>query len=129
MKILASLKQRAGQLKTEAYSLYLASRDPRVPWYAKVFLAILVAYILSPVDLIPDFIPVLGYIDDLLIVPAGVFLALKMIPREVMVECRNRATVESVSLRAKWFAAGIIILLWLVAAYFLFRLIRRMFFS
>ena len=123
MKLIASLKQRARLLKTETYTLYLACRDPRVPWYAKVFMAAIVGYALSPIDLIPDFIPVLGYVDDLVIVPAGVFLALKMIPREVLEECREKAKSEPISSKVKWVAAFVIISVWLLVLYLLFRLI------
>ncbi len=123
MKVIASLKQRARRLNTETYTLCLAYRDPRVPWYAKVFMVAIVGYALSPIDLIPDFIPVLGYVDDLIIVPAGVFLALKMIPREVLEECREKAKSEPVSGRAKWVASSVIILVWLLVIYLLFRLI------
>ena len=123
MQILTSLRKRAGGLKTEVYALYLAYRDPRVPFYAKAFLAIIIGYALSPIDLIPDFIPVLGYLDDLVIVPLGVFLALKMIPEEVMEECREKARTESISYKGKWVAAIIIVIMWLIAIYVILRLI------
>ncbi len=84
-------KQRLGQLKREAYAIYLAYRDPRVPLHARIFAACVVGYAFSPIDLIPDFIPVLGALDDLLIVPLGVGIALRMIPAEVMADCRARA--------------------------------------
>jgi len=93
---MASLKEKANQLKIDTYALYLAYRDPRVPLYAKIFVAIVVAYALSPIDLIPDFIPILGYIDDLIIIPAGIYLSLKMIPREVLEECREKAQSASI---------------------------------
>jgi uncharacterized membrane protein YkvA (DUF1232 family) len=84
-------RQRLRRLKTEIYAVYLAYQDPRVPWYARLWAACVVGYAFSPIDLIPDFIPVLGYLDDLLIVPLGIALALKMIPAEVMAECRTKA--------------------------------------
>ncbi len=89
--MITKLKNRARALKREAYALYIAARDPRVPWYARVFLALVVAHTFSPIDLIPDFIPVLGYLDDLIVTPLGIFLALKMIPPEVMVDARQKA--------------------------------------
>jgi uncharacterized membrane protein YkvA (DUF1232 family) len=91
MSALDGWKRRVGHLKSETYALYLAYRDPRVPWYAKGFAALVVAYAVSPVDLIPDFIPVLGYLDDLVLVPLGIALSLRMIPAEVLAECRERA--------------------------------------
>ncbi len=90
---IASLTGKAEQLKTDTYALYLAYKDPRVPWYAKVFVAITVAYALSPIDLIPDFIPVLGYLDDLIIIPVAIYLSLKMIPKEILEECRKKLSV------------------------------------
>ena len=111
------LKKRARRLKAELYALYLAYRDPRVPWYARLFAAGVVAYAISPIDLIPDFIPVLGYLDDLILVPLGIVLALRMIPPEVMAECRERAREISREGRpTNWVAAGVIIGIWLLLA-------------
>jgi len=86
-----SLKERARALKQEAHAIYFAVRDPRTPMVARVIGGAAVAYALSPIDLIPDFIPVLGYLDDVLIVPVGLWLALRMIPAEVMQDARERA--------------------------------------
>jgi len=124
---MASLKEKARQLKTETYILYLAYRDPRVAWYAKAFMLVIVAYALSPIDLIPDFIPVLGYVDDLIIVPAGIFLALKMIPKEVLDECREKARSEPITSKAKWIATLVIISIWLLVLYLLIRVIWQLF--
>jgi uncharacterized membrane protein YkvA (DUF1232 family) len=85
------LKEWARHLKKETYALYFAYRDPRVPWYAKLLVAFVVAHTFSPIDLIPDFIPVLGYLDDLIITPLGLALAIKLIPAEVMTEARIKA--------------------------------------
>jgi uncharacterized membrane protein YkvA (DUF1232 family) len=84
-------KQRARQLKGETYAIFLAYKDPRTPWYAKLLAALVVGYAFSPIDLIPDPIPVLGYLDDLILVPLGIALALKMIPEPVLSECRVHA--------------------------------------
>ena len=84
-------KRRVRMLKADTFALYLAYKDPRVPWYAKAFAAFVVAYAFSPIDLIPDFVPVLGYLDDLILVPLGIAIALKMIPDQVMEECRLEA--------------------------------------
>lgn len=117
MAISQRWKERVKGLKRETYALYLAYRDPRVPWYAKAVAAVVVAYALSPIDLIPDFVPVLGYLDDLVLVPLGITLALRMIPGEVMAECRNRARVELDQDRpTNWLAAGVVIALWLLVA-------------
>jgi len=108
-------KHATRTLKADTYALYLAYRDPRTPWYAKVLAALVVAYAFSPIDLIPDFIPMLGYLDDLLLVPLGIFLALKLIPAEVMAECRQQA-LENRKKPTNWWAGAIILLLWLVLA-------------
>ncbi len=112
--MLSGLKKRAKQLKTQTYTLYLASRDPRTPWYAKALMIAVVGYAISPVDLIPDFIPVLGYLDDLVIVPAGIVLALKMIAKDVYEESRARAESGPIDTRAKWVAFSIILAIWLL---------------
>jgi uncharacterized membrane protein YkvA (DUF1232 family) len=110
-------KARAKQLKTEVYALYLAYKDPRTPWYAKVFSAVVVGYAFSPIDLIPDPIPILGYLDDLVLVPLGVFLALKMIPAEVMTDSRREAVeVMAQGKPVNKVAAAIIVLIWVGVA-------------
>jgi uncharacterized membrane protein YkvA (DUF1232 family) len=113
--LIARLKNYAVTLKTETYALYIAARDPRVPWYARAFMGVVLAYALSPIDLIPDFIPVLGYLDDLIIVPLGITLALKMIPTQVMVEARKQAA-ESLKQGkpVSRVGAAIIIIVWLI---------------
>ena len=116
MSFVADLKTRARQLKTEITALYFAARHPRTPWYAKALVAAIVAYALSPIDLIPDFIPVLGFLDDVLLLPLGIMLALKLIPADVMTECRERAR-ETERVQSRWgrFGAIVIGLLWLGA--------------
>jgi uncharacterized membrane protein YkvA (DUF1232 family) len=81
----------ARALKTDVHAVYLAARDPRVPWLAKIMAIAVTAYALSPIDLIPDFVPVLGYLDDLLIVPVGIWLVVRLVPDEVMAEYRDKA--------------------------------------
>ncbi|MBD2579877.1 YkvA family protein [Oscillatoria sp. FACHB-1406] len=118
------LKQQAKKLKQETYALYLAGRDRRVPWYARLLAVAIAAYLFSPLDLIPDFIPILGYLDDLILVPLGIWLVLKMIPPTVLNECRQRATLEidrdkpSSSIVAAiiislWFICGVLIFVWI----------------
>jgi uncharacterized membrane protein YkvA (DUF1232 family) len=92
--MLQALRARARGLKAETLALYLAARDPRTPWTAKLLVGLVVAYALSPVDLIPDFVPVLGYLDDLILVPLGLALAIRLIPRQVLAECRSRAAAR-----------------------------------
>lgn len=115
--MLNKLKQRARHLKAEIYALYLAYRDPRVPWYARVFVACVVGYALSPIDLIPDFVPVLGYLDDLIVLPLGLSIALRLIPAEVMAECRAQARERLASGKPRnWLAAAVIVAIWLALA-------------
>jgi uncharacterized membrane protein YkvA (DUF1232 family) len=119
-------KQRARQLKSEVYALYLAYKDPRVPWYARVFAACVVGYAFSPIDLIPDPIPVLGYLDDLVLVPLGIALARKMIPPEVLAECRVEARSRLAEGKpTNWVAAGVVIAIWLLLAALAIALIAR----
>jgi uncharacterized membrane protein YkvA (DUF1232 family) len=114
---LEAWRQRARRLKTETYALYLAYRDPRTPWYARMLAAGVVAYAVSPIDLIPDFVPVLGYLDDLLLVPLGIAFALKLIPAPVMAECRARARDAEVRGRLDGRGAvAAIVAIWLVCA-------------
>jgi len=111
--MLARIKNWARRLKRDSHAVYLAARDPRVPWYAK--LLAVAGYALSPIDLIPDFIPVIGYLDDLVIVPLGVWLVVSLIPGEVMVECRTRAS-ETKGRPTSSGGMVAIILLWVVGA-------------
>lgn len=114
--------EKIKQLQRDTTALWYAYRDPRTPWYAKAFTALVVAYAFSPVDLVPDFIPVLGYLDDFVLIPAGVALALKMIPAEVMAESREKAAQSlSGSNHTNWVVGGIIIVIWVVVLFFLGR--------
>lgn len=113
MSILNRLKYQARHLKRELSALSLAYRDPRVPWYAKLLAVIVLAYALSPIDLIPDFIPVLGYLDDLLLLPLGIWLVLRLIPAPVMAECRARAADGTVQQSQNWLAAAVVVAIWI----------------
>ncbi len=107
----------ARTIKRDAHALYLAARDPRVAWHAKLFAVCVAAYALSPIDLIPDFVPVLGYFDDIIIVPLGIMLAVRMTPTHIMAE--HRASAEAASGRpASWGAAVAIVAIWIVAIAF-----------
>ena len=114
MAILTPLRERARHLKAETFALYLAARHTATPWYAKLVVAAIVVYALSPIDLIPDFVPILGYVDDLALIPLGVTLAIKMIPPTVMLECRARAREVIANGKPVSHVAGaVIVLIWL----------------
>jgi uncharacterized membrane protein YkvA (DUF1232 family) len=108
-------RERARAIKRDTYALYLACRDRRTPWYAKALAAAVAAYALSPIDLIPDFIPVLGYLDDLIIVPAGIVLAIKLIPAPVMAEARAKAQMQADQGTSRT-AAVVIVGIWILFA-------------
>lgn len=112
--MLEQLKARARALKNEAFAVYIAAKDPRTPWYAKALVFFVVAHTFSPIDLIPDFIPVLGYLDDLIITPGGLWLAVRMIPPEVLAEARVTAATQGLDRSVGRVGAVIIILLWII---------------
>jgi len=115
--LLTSFTKRASRLRADTFALYLAARHAKTPWYAKLFVAGVVAYALSPIDLIPDFIPVLGYLDDLILVPLGIAVAIKMIPPEVLSECRERAQASTAGGKpVSHIAAAVVIGIWLLVA-------------
>src|ERR687898_1197449 len=108
-------KRRARQLSAQTYALYLAYRHPRTPWYAKVFAALVVGYVFSPIDPIPDFIPGVGLLDEMVVVPIGVFIAAKMIPRQVMEECQEKAReVAEGEKPVSRLAAVVVVAIWLL---------------
>jgi uncharacterized membrane protein YkvA (DUF1232 family) len=114
MRLLAEFKQRARRLRAETFALYLAARHPGTPWYAKLFVAGIVAYAFSPIDLIPDFVPVLGYLDDLTLIPIGIALAIRMVPSSVLAECRARAQeVMSQGKPVNRIAGAVIVVIWI----------------
>jgi len=117
--LLAELKQRVRHLRAETFALYLAARDPRTPWYVKLLVAAIVAYAFSPIDLIPDFVPILGYLDDLILIPMGIALAIKLIPHSVLAECRTHAQ-EAIRNEnpVSRIAGAVIVVIWLVLATF-----------
>lgn len=112
---MGKLNEWARSLKRESLALYYAARDSRTPWYAKLIAAAIVAYALSPIDLIPDFIPVLGLVDDLLLLPAAIWIAVRLVPKVVLDEARERAnaTLEQPTSRT---AAVVIVAIWIVCA-------------
>ncbi len=123
----ASWKLRARQLKRLVYALYFAYRDPRTPWLARVVAICVVAYAFSPIDLIPDPIPVLGYLDDLILIPLGVALAVRLMPPTVWAAAQANAAVASERPGlATWVATGVIVLIWLALAVVAVLFVRRL---
>lgn len=119
-------RQYAKKLKQETYALYFACQDPRIPWYVKLLASCAIAYAFSPIDLIPDFIPVLGLLDDLILLPLAIMLILKLIPAHIMDECRHQAQnaiasgkkqpytwLASIVIVGIWFMLGILLVVWL----------------
>ena len=124
--LLAKLKAVAAQLKEKIIALHLATRDPRTPWYAKALIACVVAYALSPIDLIPDVIPILGYLDDLVLLPLGIYFALKLIPPEILADCQAKAAMGA-TLPRSWGAAALIVFVWLATLALLVHLLRELY--
>lgn len=117
MAFLDKLRARVRRLQNETFALYLAARHPRTPWYAKVFIAGVVAYAVSPIDLIPDFIPVLGYLDDLILIPLGIAVAIRMVPPHVLAECRERAHDVNLGVGSEGRIAAVVVVgIWLILA-------------
>jgi uncharacterized membrane protein YkvA (DUF1232 family) len=124
--VIAMLKRRAAELRAELTALYYASSHPRVGFFPRFWIALALGYALSPIDLIPDFIPILGYLDDLIIVPLFISFAVRAIPKDVMEENRERARREPVKLGKNPVAAVIIVLVWLSIAFFVARAVLGM---
>jgi uncharacterized membrane protein YkvA (DUF1232 family) len=123
---LASWKDRVRVLKRETFALYLACRHPGVSWYAKVLALLVVGYALSPIDLIPDFIPVLGYLDDLILIPLGIMLVVRLIPPEILAVCRQKSEmIMGEATRMGKRAAVVIIIIWILTAVLVTLLIVR----
>jgi len=117
-----SLDSLARRIRVEAHAAWLCARDPRTPWYARVFGLLIAAYALSPIDLVPDFIPVLGLLDDAILVPAGIWLFVKMVPRELFEEHRAKAAAAAERPASPW-GAVIVVVLWILAALLAARLL------
>ena len=118
--MLARLRAWAQELKAQLLTLWFARSHPDTPWYAKALAVLVAAYAFSPIDLIPDFIPVLGYLDDLLIVPLGIYVTLRLIPQSVLNESRRKAEEWIAARQARprsYVAATVFVLIWLAVAY------------
>jgi uncharacterized membrane protein YkvA (DUF1232 family) len=125
VSLFSTLKQKAKDLKSEAQVLLIAYRDSRTPLSAKILIGITVGYLLSPIDLIPDFIPVLGFLDDVIIVPLLIAISIKLIPSKILEEARKKAKSNPQTLKkTNWIFAILIITLWLLLLYFVFRRLR-----
>lgn len=111
--MLDAFKARVRLLKNEAFAIYIAAKDPRTPWYAKAIVFFVVAHTFSPIDLIPDFIPILGYLDDLIITPGGIWLAVRLIPAEVLEDARAAVAAQGVDGRVGYVGMAVIILMWI----------------
>jgi uncharacterized membrane protein YkvA (DUF1232 family) len=130
MPLLDDLRRRARALKAETLALSFAVRDPRVPWYARLLAVAVVAYALSPIDLIPDVVPVLGYLDDLILVPLGIVLVRRLVPPEVMAEARARAQAELTGGRPVSRAGALVVItIWLASAALVGWLLYRAFWA
>ena len=116
-----NLKVKAGKIIKEIDALYLAYKRPDVPFHAKLVSILVIGYALSPIDLIPDFIPVLGYLDDLILVPLGIAFAIKLIPIDIMNECRQQSqNIVTKGNHKNWIAGGIIICIWITLISYIF---------
>lgn len=127
MKIADSLREKAQALKRELLALSMAARHPETPWLAKLLTLLIVAYALSPIDLIPDFIPVIGMLDDLVLLPLGIALVIRMIPHRVLEECREKALSQDPLKKDNRFAALCIILIWLALSVAAVLLLSKLF--
>ncbi len=114
LKTLDGLRAKAQKIRRELAAVYYAYKNPRLPFLPKVVILLALGYALSPIDLIPNFIPVLGFIDDVIIVPGLISLAVKMIPRDIMMESRRKAVAEPLQLRKSWKAAAAIAAIWII---------------
>ena len=124
------LRQKAKAIKADVLALWFAYRDERTPWYAKLWTAMVVGYAFSPIDLIPDFIPVLGYVDDAILLPLGILVAIRLIPKEVLADSRVKARIWLEERKGKpknWAAAIMIVLLWAALLLSIFYIILRRF--
>lgn len=123
MSLFGRWKAWARRFQVDAYAVHIAARDARVPWYAKALALTVAAYAFSPIDLIPDIIPVLGYLDDLLILPLGIAVVVRLVPDDVWEECRESAEERTQDRRLGWMAAAAVLLLWTGLAWWIWSLL------
>ncbi len=116
-RLIKKLRTWANKIKSRLYAIYIAYTEYTLPWYVKVLAVCVLAYALSPIDLIPDFIPILGYIDDIILLPLGIALLIKIIPKEIMAECEKKAeSLSKQKLPKNYAAAAVIVLIWILIA-------------
>ena len=114
MKLIEKAKETSKELKRDIKAIYFAYKRPELPWYTKTLAAVVVGYALSPIDLIPDFIPILGYLDDLVLIPLGIYFVVKLIPEDIMDQCRVQSEESFKNSKPKgWIAGSVIALLWI----------------
>ncbi len=123
----STFKQKIKNLKREVYVLYLTSKDPRVPWYVKALIVFTIGYAICPIDLIPDFIPILGQIDDLVIIPALIALIVKLVPKNILEEHRKSLSEQPIKSRTKWTIAAFIVLIWIFLLYIVLHFLIHLF--
>lgn len=119
MRSIGAFLLKARQLKNVIYTLYLSGRDPRVPMYVKILLLLIIVYALSPFDVVPDFLPLFGYMDDLIVLPLGIYLVLKLIPEEVKAEYHAKARMKLPGSNLKWLVLAVTIFIWLLIAFWI----------
>ncbi len=122
---ITELKEKAGILKKEIFVIYFAFRHPQVSIFTKIIIALALGYALSPVDIIPDFIPVIGYMDDLIIIPGLIYLAIKTIPEAALEECRTMAAGKAIKLKDNWITGTLFISIWLILLFLICRFVLK----
>ena len=118
---MSRLRRWARALKRQTLVVYFAARDPRAPWFARLLALAVAAYALSPIDLIPDFIPILGYLDDLLILPLGIWLSIRLIPEPVLAHYRQLAKEQLHQRKPNYIMAAVIVVIWLLIGYWMYQ--------
>lgn len=127
MKLLHTIKNRAQNIRNEITTIYYAYRNPETKLLPKIIIIIALGYALSPVDLIPDFIPVIGYLDDLIIIPALISLSIKLIPEKIINESREKALKQPVVLKKNYFSASLFILIWIILIFIIIKIVMKYF--
>lgn len=125
-KIIEKIKNKAQKLKKEIKTLYFAYKNPKTPIFPKLIIIFTIGYAMSPIDLIPDFIPIIGYLDDLIILPALIALSIKLIPKNIIENSRKEAEEKSIKLKDNWFFGVLFILIWLVILFYIAKIVIKL---